>query len=126
MIYLSLIQNIALLTALTFVHSLMFRRLKRGRFFYPLLSGLLFGFVCVIGTAGLGVVWHYLRRRQQWVMGTTALFIFGLLVHILMLTALLTTLPEPAAQIWPSTCLRNHNSPERYSTTAHVQSAPGR
>ncbi|MHB8057836.1 MAG: PAS domain S-box protein [Desulfuromonadaceae bacterium] len=159
MIYLSLIQNIALLTALTFVHSLMFRRLKRGRFFYPLLSGLLFGFVCVvgmmtpvtlqpglifdgrsiilsvaglfagplaalvagaiaaayrlwlggigalpgigviIGTAGLGVVWHYLRRRHQWVMGTSALFIFGLLVHILMLTILFTTLPHTAAQI---------------------------
>jgi len=159
MIYLSLIHNIALLTALTFVHSLMFRRLKRGRFVYPLLSGLLFGFVCVVGmmtpvslqpglifdgrsiilsvaglfagplaalvagtiaaayrlwlggigalpgvgviiiTAGLGVVWHYLRRRHQWVMGTSALFIFGLLVHISMLTFLLLSLPQTAAQV---------------------------
>ncbi|MDD2272672.1 MAG: PAS domain S-box protein [Desulfuromonadaceae bacterium] len=157
MIYLSLIQNIAILTALTFVHSLMFRRLKRGRFVYPLLSGLLFGFVCiigmmtpvtyqpgiifdgrsiilsvaglfagplaalvagsiaaayrlslggvgalpgvgvVIGTAGLGVVWHYLRQRYHWAMGTTALLIFGLLVHLLMFTILFLTLPEAAA-----------------------------
>ncbi|MHB8121927.1 MAG: PAS domain S-box protein [Desulfuromonadaceae bacterium] len=158
MIYLSLIQNIALLTALTFVHSLMLRRLKRGRFFYPLLSGLLFGFVCVIGmmtpvtlqpgiifdgrsiilsvaglfagplaalvagtiaaayrlwlggigavpgvgviigTAGLGVVWHYVRRRHQWAMGTPALLVFGLLVHLLMFAILILTLPETAAQ----------------------------
>lgn len=159
MIYLQLIQNIALLVALTFVHGLMLRRLKRDRLVYPLLSGLLFGFVCVIGmmtpvtlqpglifdgrsiilcisgffagplaallagviaaayriwlggigglpgvgviigTAGLGVVWHYLRRRQQWAMGTPGLFVFGLLVHLLMLAILLFTLPEAAAQV---------------------------
>lgn len=48
MIYLSLIHNISLLVALTFVHSLLVRRLSRDGVAYPLLSGLLFGGVCVI------------------------------------------------------------------------------
>ncbi len=158
MIYLSLIHNIALLISLTFIHSLMLRRLRRDGGVYPVLSGLLFGFVCVlvmmtpvvllpglifdgrsiilgvaglfcgplaaliaasiaaayrlwlggvgampgvgvvIGTAGLGVVWYYVRRRRQWAMRPPALFIFGLLVHLLMLVILLLTLPGSAAQ----------------------------
>ncbi|MDD2310477.1 MAG: PAS domain S-box protein [Desulfuromonadaceae bacterium] len=158
MIYISLIHNIALLVSLTFVHSLMLRRLRRDGVVYPILSGLLFGFVCVIvmmtpvvlqpglffdgrsiilgvagifcgplaaliaasiaaayrlwlggigampgvgvviGTAGLGVVWYYVRCRRQWAMRPAALFLFGLLVHLLMLAILLLTLPEAAVQ----------------------------
>lgn len=158
MIYLSLIHNIALLVSLTFVHSLLVRRIRKGGVTYPLLSGLLFGCVCVIGmmtpvillpglifdgrsiilciaglfcgplaaciaaafaaayrfwlggvgavpgigviigTAGLGVIWHYLRQRKQWAMQTPALYAFGLSVHILMLTILILTLPNAAAE----------------------------
>lgn len=49
MIYLSLIQNIALLVALCFVHSLLLRRLKTGGLTTQLLSGLLFGCVALVG-----------------------------------------------------------------------------
>lgn len=50
MLYLSLIQNIALLVALTFVHSLLVRRLAtRKGLLFPLVSGLLFGGVCLLG-----------------------------------------------------------------------------
>ena len=49
MIYLSLIQNIALLVALTFVHSLLLRRLRNYGLLFPLFSGLLFGCVAMMG-----------------------------------------------------------------------------
>ena len=49
MIYLSLIHNIALLVALTFVHSLLLRRLKIDGVLFPLFSGLLFGCVAMVG-----------------------------------------------------------------------------
>lgn len=49
MLYLSLIQNIALLVALTFVHSLLVRRLSRRGFVFPLVTGLLFGGVALLG-----------------------------------------------------------------------------
>lgn len=157
MIYLSLIQNIALLVSLTFVHSLLVKRISRKGIAYPFFSGLLFGCVCVIGmmtpvilqpgvifdgrsiilgvaglfggplaaliagaiaaayrfwlggigalpgigviigAASLGVTWHYLRRRQQWAKLTPALYIFGLLGQLLMLTILLLTLPGTVA-----------------------------
>jgi len=158
MIYLSLIHNIALLVALTFVHSLLVRRLSRDGMVYRLLSGLLFGGVsvmvmmtplillpgliidgrsiilCVAGlfcgpltalvaaviatayrlwlggvgalpgiaviaeAASLGVVWHYLRRRRPWAMGTPALYLFGLLVHCVMIAILLLALPAADAR----------------------------
>ena len=49
MLYLSLIHNIALLVALCFVHSLLVRRLSRAGFVFPLVSGLLFGGVALLG-----------------------------------------------------------------------------
>jgi len=49
MIYLSLIQNIALLVALTFVHGLLIRRIRHQGGGYALLSGLLFGGVALVG-----------------------------------------------------------------------------
>jgi len=49
MFYLSLIQNIALLVALTFVHSLLVRRLKRTGLLFPLVTGALFGGVVLLG-----------------------------------------------------------------------------
>jgi len=48
MFYLSLIQNIALLVALTFVHSLLVRRLNRTGLLVPLLTGALFGGVVLL------------------------------------------------------------------------------
>lgn len=49
MIYLSLIQNIGLLVALTFVHGLLIRHIRRQGQGYALLSGLLFGSVTLVG-----------------------------------------------------------------------------
>ena len=49
MIYLSLIQNVALLVALSFVHGLLMRRLSRDGNGYALVSGLLFGGVALVG-----------------------------------------------------------------------------
>jgi len=49
MLYLSLIQNIALLVALTFAHSLLVRRLSRTGLIFPLVTGLLFGGVALLG-----------------------------------------------------------------------------
>ena len=49
MIYLSLIQNTALLVALTFLHSLLLRRVRQQKVVYSLLSGLLFGGVALVG-----------------------------------------------------------------------------
>ncbi len=49
MLYLSLIQNIALLVALSFVHSLLVRRMQQNRGAYTLISGLLFGGVALVG-----------------------------------------------------------------------------
>lgn len=49
MIYLSLIQNIALLVALTFIYSLLIRRLKTTPRLSVLVSGLLFGSVALVG-----------------------------------------------------------------------------
>ena len=49
MIYLALIQNIALLVALTFVHGLLIRRVRKQGHGYALLSGLLFGSVALVG-----------------------------------------------------------------------------
>lgn len=158
MIYLSLIQNIALLVALSFVHSLLIRRMQQNRAAYTLLSGLLFGgvalvgmmtpvvlqpglifdgcsiilavagFVCgpltafvaaamavayriwlggigapmgvavIIGAAGIGVVWHYLRRRSERCAGFPGLYLFGLLVHLWMMTCM-AFLPTDAAAI---------------------------
>ena len=49
MIYLALIQNIARLVALTFVHGLLIRRVRKQGHGYALLSGLLFGSVALVG-----------------------------------------------------------------------------
>ncbi|MCE1225303.1 MAG: ATP-binding protein [Geobacteraceae bacterium] len=49
MIYLALIQNIALLVALTFVHGLLIRHVRNQGPGYALLSGLLFGGVALVG-----------------------------------------------------------------------------
>ncbi len=47
MIWLSLIHNISLLVALTFIHGLLLRRLRERYRLYPLVSGVLFGLVAV-------------------------------------------------------------------------------
>ncbi len=49
MIYLALIQNVALLVALSFVHGLLMRRMGRHGNGYALVSGLLFGSVALVG-----------------------------------------------------------------------------
>lgn len=49
MIYLALIQNIALLVALSFVHGLLIRHVRKRGPGYTLLSGLLFGSVALVG-----------------------------------------------------------------------------
>ncbi|QOX77785.1 PAS domain-containing protein [Trichlorobacter lovleyi] len=49
MIYLALIQNIALLVALTFAHGLLIRHIRQRGHAYALLSGLLFGSVALVG-----------------------------------------------------------------------------
>jgi PAS domain S-box-containing protein len=49
MIYLSLIQNIALMVALTFLHGLLLRRIRHQGPAYALVSGLLFGGVALVG-----------------------------------------------------------------------------
>lgn len=158
MLYLSLIQNIALLVALSFVHSLLIRRMRQNRVAYPLISGLLFGsvslvgmmtpvvlqpglifdgrsiilavagFVCgpitallaagiaaayrgwlggvgapmgvavIAGSAALGVVWHYLRRRSTWCASLPGLYLFGLLVHLWMIACMIL-LPAAAATL---------------------------
>jgi signal transduction histidine kinase len=149
MIYLSLIQNIALLVALTFIHSLMIRHIQRRGIVYPLLSGLLFGGVTlagmltpmvlqpglifdgrsiilavaglfggpvpaliaatiaaayrlwmggvgvvtgvavIAGTTIIGVTWHYLRQRSPRCIRLGYLYLFGLLVHLWMISCML-------------------------------------
>ena len=49
MIYIGLIQNIALLVALTFVHSLLLRRVRQPGLGFALFSGALFGGVTLVG-----------------------------------------------------------------------------
>jgi len=145
MLYLSLVQNIALLVALSFVHSLLIRRMQQNRTAYTLVSGLLFGgvalvgmmtpavlqpglifdgrsiilavagFVCgpltalvaaamtaayriwlggvgapmgiavIICAAGIGIAWHYIRLRTEHCAGFSGLYLFGLLVHLMMI-----------------------------------------
>jgi len=149
--YFALVQNIALLVALTFLHSLLVRRLS-GHRLLPLVSGLLFGAVVlvgmktpvvlqpglifdgrsiilavaglfggpltagiaatigaayrlwlggvgaaagvavIIGSAGIGVGWHYLRRRHSGCESIFALYLFGVIVHLWMI-ACMTALP---------------------------------
>ena len=151
MIYLSLIQNIALLVALTFLHGLLLRRIRHQGPGYALVSGLLFGGVTLVGmltpivlqpglifdgrsiviavaglfggpvtagiaaamaagyrywlggvgaamgvavifgSAGIGVIGYYLRRRYPGLAGLPGIYLFGLLVHLWMIgcTALL-------------------------------------
>lgn len=48
MIWLSLVHNVALLVALTFMHGLLIRKLREQYRVYPLVSGLLFGSVAVL------------------------------------------------------------------------------
>lgn len=166
MIYLSLVQNISLLVALTFVYGLLVRQLKNYGKLFPLVSGLLFGSVAlvgmmapvilqpglfldgrsiilaiagfvggpvtalvaaviaatyrtwlggvgssmgvavIIGAAGIGVAWHYLRRCGSWVVSLPGLYLFGLLVHFWMI-ACTALLPAAVAKLtltditWP-------------------------
>jgi PAS domain S-box-containing protein len=166
MLYLSLIQNIALLVALTFVHSLLVRRLSRRGLIFTLVTGLLFGGVAllgmltpvvfqpglifdgrsiilavaglfggplsatvaalpavayrwwlggvgasmgvavIIGATGIGVAWHYLRKRHEWAVSPAGLYLFGLLVHCWMMVCM-AFLPTALAKVvltnitWP-------------------------
>ncbi len=49
MIYLSLIQNIALMVALSFIHGLLMRSIRNRGTIYQIFSGLLFGSVALVG-----------------------------------------------------------------------------
>ncbi len=49
MIFLNLLNNIALLVSLSIVHGLIMRRWKQGSMMYQILSGLLFGGVTIVG-----------------------------------------------------------------------------
>lgn len=49
MIFLTLVNNIALLVSLSIVHDFIMRRWKKHTGFYQIISGLLFGGVCLIG-----------------------------------------------------------------------------
>ena len=156
MLYLSLVQNIALLVSLTVIEGLLARRLQKTWTIHQLLSGILYGSVSVIGmmtpvnfapgvifdgrsivicVAGLfggpvtgivaaliagiyrmglggggalmgvsvitasacvGIFWHYLRQRYPQFMRPVWLYLFGLLVHVIMV-ALISTLPKEVA-----------------------------
>jgi PAS domain S-box-containing protein len=156
MIYISLIHNISLIVALATVHGLLTRRFKHKTAVFPIISGMLFGWVAVVGmmtpvnlvpgvifdgrsiilavaglfggpitalvaagtsavyrmwlggggatmgvcvileSAGIGVLWYYLRRKYPQVVRPIFLLAFGYLVHLLML-GLTITLP---ATVW--------------------------
>ena len=158
MIYLALIQNIALLVALTFVHGLLIRHVRKQGTGYAILSGLLFGSVAlvgmmtpvvlqpglifdgrsivmtvagmfggpiaagiaagmaagyrywlggvgatpgmavVIGSAVIGVIGYYLRRKQPRVVSLAGLYLFGLLVHLWMIGCM-SLLPAAVARL---------------------------
>ena len=149
-VYLNLINNIALLVSLSIVHTLIMRRWKQGTLTYQILSGLVFGAVVVVGmmnplrlipgiifdgrsiiisiaglfggpitavitvaltaayrlwiggvgtvmgisviseSAALGVAYHYLRRRRPEALRPAYLYLFGMLVHLVMLLLTLT------------------------------------
>lgn len=148
MLYFNLVQNIALLVALCFIHNLLVRRLHQSALVVQILSGLLFGAVtlvgmlspvvfqpglifdgrsiilataglfgglltalitaaiamayriwlggpgalpgCVviIGAAGIGITWRYLRQRWPQCTNPVWLYLFGLLVHLWMLASM--------------------------------------
>ena len=150
MVYLNLINNIALLVSLSIMHTLIMRRWKQGTLTYQVLSGLVFSAVVVVGmmnplrlspgiifdgrsiiisiaglfggpvtafitvvisasyrlwiggvgavmgvsviteSALLGVAYHYLRRRHPEVLRPVYLYLFGVLVHLVMLLLTLT------------------------------------
>ncbi len=152
MIFLSLLNNIALLVALSVIHSIIVRRWKTDTTVPRMISGLLFGSVAVVGmatpvrllpgiifdgrsivisvaglfggpiagaiaagiaagyrlwlggagtivgvcvileAAGIGIAYHYLRRRRPRWVTPWHLLGFGILVHLVML-ALLLRLP---------------------------------
>ena len=158
MIYLALIQNIALLVALTFVHGLLIRHVRKQGTGYAILSGLLFGSVAlvgmmtpvvlqpglifdgrsivmtvagmfggpiaagiaagmaagyrywlggvgatpgmavVIGSAVIGVIGYYLRRKLPRVVSLAGLYLFGLLVHLWMIGCM-SLLPAAVARL---------------------------
>jgi len=158
MIYLSLIQNIGLLVALTFLHGLLLRHIRQHGVGYALFSGLLFGGVAlvgmmtpmtlqpglifdgrsiilavaglfggpvtalvaavmaggyrlwlggvgtvtgvavIVGSAALGVVWHYLRRGSPRCVSLGCLYLFGLLVHLWMIGCMFF-LPAPLVKV---------------------------
>ena len=160
MIYLSLVQNVALLVALSFIHGLMLRRNNLKGVRYPLFSGLLFGGVAlvgmmtpvtlqpglifdgrsiimtvaglfggpvtaflaaliaasyrywlggvgavggvgvIIGTATIGIVWHYLRRNSSKLVTPAGLYLLGLLAHLWMIAWLVLLLPPAASKLF--------------------------
>ena len=59
-------------------------------------TGALTGFGVIFTSAALGVVYHYLRRKNPAVIKPLYLFVFGVIVHISMLLWMLT-LPWPLA-----------------------------
>lgn len=148
MLYFNLVQNIALLVALCFIHNLLVRRLHQSALVVQILSGLLFGAVTlvgmlspvvfqpglifdgrsiilataglfgglltalitaaiamayriwlggpgaltgcavIIGAAGIGITWRYLRQRWPQCTSPGWLYLFGLLVHLWMLASM--------------------------------------
>lgn len=152
-----LLQNVALLVALLVIYQLISRRWQNKRIWSKILSGLLFGVVCMVSmvtpfvftegividgrsiilavagffggpvvaalsvlvsapfrlmmggagaqtgvyvisaSAAIGVIFYYLRKHYGWVTQTWALWVFGLLVHAVMI-AFLWQIPDSMGQ----------------------------
>lgn len=94
MLYLSLIQNIALLVALSFVHSLLMRRMQQNRPAYLLLSGLLFGSVTLVGMMTPVILQEGLIFDGRSIILAVAGFVGG------PLTALIAAVIAAAYRLW--------------------------
>jgi PAS domain S-box-containing protein len=155
-----MIHNIALLICLTIIYGLIYRRYNKKEFLFTLLTGLLFGFVCLIGmltpvhflpgiifdgrsiilfaagltggpvigliaaiiagvyrlwlggagtlmgilviaeSVSLGITLYYLRQKYPFFKKLYWIWVFGLLVHILMLIATRTLLGDVSAYVF--------------------------
>ena len=56
-------------------------------------GGAMVGSMVIAESAGLGLVWHYLRKTYPWFVGKSGLYLLGVLVHLLMI-GLMAWLPK--------------------------------
>jgi len=54
----------------------------------------------IIGTATIGIVWHYLRRNSSKLVTPAGLYLLGLLAHLWMIACLALLLPPAAAKLF--------------------------